>query len=155
MDQWSLCARLLRNRFPRGILNNHRNKVLGFLALLLVITYLDRVCISVAGPRMQEALHIGPVGWGRVVGVFTISYALFEIPSGVLGDKIGPRRVLTRIVLWWSAFTTITGRPPDSIRCLPQDSSSGWGKPALTRIPPLSYLDGSHFTSVGARLESR
>ena len=83
--------------------------MLGLLSLLLVITYLDRVCISVAGPRMQEALHLGPVAWGWVTGVFTLSYAAFEIPSGALGDRIGARRVLTRIVLWWSAFTSLTG----------------------------------------------
>src|SRR5499427_6964080 len=87
----------------------YRNRVLGLVSLLLVITYLDRVCISVAGPRMQEALHIGPVAWGWITGVFTISYAAFEIPTGVLGDRIGPRRVLTRIVLWWSGFTSLTG----------------------------------------------
>ena len=75
----------------------------------MVITYLDRVCISVAGPRMQEALHIGPVGWGWVTAIFTLSYAVFEIPGGALGDRIGPRRVLTRIVLWWSVFTSLTG----------------------------------------------
>jgi ACS family glucarate transporter-like MFS transporter len=79
------------------------------LSLLLVITYLDRVCISVAGPRMQEALHLGPIAWGWVTGIFTFSYAAFEIPSGALGDRIGPRRVLTRIVLWWSGFTSLTG----------------------------------------------
>jgi len=83
--------------------------VLGLLTLLSVITYLDRVCISVAGPRMQEALKISPAAWGWVTGIFVISYALFEIPTGVLGDRIGPRRVLTRIVLWWSGFTTLTG----------------------------------------------
>ena len=86
-----------------------RDRVLGMLVLLFVITYLDRVCISVAGPRMQEELHIGPVGWGWVTGMFTLSYCLFEIPTGALGDRIGPRRVLTRIVLWWSVFTTLTG----------------------------------------------
>jgi len=58
---------------------------------------------------MQAALHIGPVGWGWVNGAFALAFALFEIPSGVLGDRIGPRRVLTRIVLWWSAFTALTG----------------------------------------------
>ena len=58
---------------------------------------------------MQEDLHITPIGWGWVTGVFTISYCLFEIPTGILGDRIGPRRVLTRIVLWWSAFTALTG----------------------------------------------
>lgn len=83
--------------------------MLGLLAALSVITYLDRVCISVAGPRMQEALHIGSVGWGWITGIFTLSYAAFEIPSGIMGDRFGPRRVLTRIVLWWSAFTSLTG----------------------------------------------
>jgi MFS family permease len=87
----------------------YRNRVLALLCLLIVITYLDRVCISVAGPRIQESLHIGPAAWGWVVGVFTFAYAIFEIPSGSLGDRGGPRRVLTRIVLWWSAFTSITG----------------------------------------------
>src|ERR1700733_560687 len=86
-----------------------RTRVLGLLSLLMVVTYLDRVCISVAGPRMQEALYIGPVGWGWVAGIFTLSYAVFEIPSGALGDRMGLRRVLTRVVLWWSAFTSLTG----------------------------------------------
>ncbi|MEO5924674.1 MAG: MFS transporter [Bryobacteraceae bacterium] len=86
-----------------------RHRVLVFLTFLSVITYLDRVCISVAGPRMQEALSLTPEQWGWVTGVFTLAYALFEIPSGSLGDRIGPRRVLTRIVLWWSAFTSLTG----------------------------------------------
>ena len=75
----------------------------------MVITYLDRVCISVAGPRIQEALNISPLAWGWVTGIFTLSYAAFEIPSGALGDRVGPRRVLTRIVLWWSTFTSLTG----------------------------------------------
>jgi ACS family glucarate transporter-like MFS transporter len=43
----------------------------------MVITYLDRVCISVAGPRIQEDLHLGPVAWGWVTGVFTLSYGIF------------------------------------------------------------------------------
>ena len=87
----------------------YRNRVLGLVSLLIVITYLDRVCISVAGPRIQASLHLGPAAWGWVSGIFTFAYAAFEIPSGVLGDRIGPRRVLTRIVLWWSAFTSMTG----------------------------------------------
>ena len=86
-----------------------RHRVSGFLILLFTITYIDRVCISVAGPRMQTDLGIDPVGWGWVMSMFTLSYCLFEIPSGALGDRIGPRRVLTRIVIWWSAFTALTG----------------------------------------------
>lgn len=79
------------------------------LCLLAIITYLDRVCISVAGPRMQDALRITPEQWGWVGTVFLTGYALFEIPSGHLGDRIGARKVLTRIVLWWSVFTAMTG----------------------------------------------
>lgn len=58
---------------------------------------------------MQEALHLGPEQWGWVGTVFLSGYALFEIPAGHLGDRIGARRVLTRIVLWWSLFTVLTG----------------------------------------------
>ena len=87
----------------------YRHRVLGLLILLFAIVYLDRVCISVAGPRIQDDLHIDPVGWGWVTAMFTLSYCLFEIPTGALGDRIGPRRVLTRVVLWWSAFTSLTG----------------------------------------------
>lgn len=79
------------------------------LCFLAIILYLDRVCISVAGPRMQDALHIGPVAWGWVGTLFTLGYGLFEIPSGHWGDTLGARRVLTRIVIWWSAFTVLTG----------------------------------------------
>jgi MFS transporter, ACS family, glucarate transporter len=89
--------------------SSDRRGVVGLLVLLFAITYLDRVCISVAGPRIQEDLGIGPVGWGWVTGVFTLAYCLFEIPTGTMGDRLGPRRVLTRIVVWWSAFTALTG----------------------------------------------
>ncbi|MBN8731812.1 MAG: MFS transporter [Acidobacteria bacterium] len=87
----------------------YRHRVLGFLFFLSVITYIDRVCISVAGKTMQEDLGISPERWGWILGAFAISYAAFEIPSGSMGDRIGPRKVLTRIVVWWSAFTSLTG----------------------------------------------
>ena len=90
-------------------IGKHQNRVLGLLALLSIITYLDRVCIAVAGPRMQDDLHISPEAWGWVTGIFAISYGAFAIPIGALGDRFGPRRVLTGIVLWWSAFTSLTG----------------------------------------------
>jgi len=72
-----------------------RYAVASLLILLFAVTYLDRVCISVVGPRMQQALRISPAGWGWVTGIFTLSYCLFEIPTGAMGDRIGPRRVLT------------------------------------------------------------
>jgi ACS family glucarate transporter-like MFS transporter len=85
-----------------------RARVLGFAFLLAVVTYLDRVCISAAAPYIMQDLHLSVLQMSVVFSAFTLSYSLFEIPSGWLGDVKGPRRVLTRIVLWWSAFTMLT-----------------------------------------------
>ncbi len=82
---------------------------MALLSLLGVILYVDRICISVALPRIQDDLHLAPEHLGWVSLAFSISYAVFEIPSGSMGDRAGPRRVLTRIVLWWSVFTALTG----------------------------------------------
>lgn len=87
----------------------YRHRVLALLAALSVITYVDRVCISVAGPRIQTEFGLGPEQWGLVTGAFAIAYALFEVPGGYLADRFGARAMLTRIVLWWSFFTTLTG----------------------------------------------
>jgi MFS transporter, ACS family, glucarate transporter len=86
-----------------------RGRVLAFAFLLAVVTYLDRICISAAAPFIMEDLHLSLLQMGIVFSAFTLAYSLFEIPSGWLGDVRGPRRVLTRIVLWWSAFTMLTG----------------------------------------------
>jgi MFS family permease len=86
-----------------------RTKVLAFAFLLAVVTYLDRICISAAAPFIMDDLHLSVVQMSLVFSAFTLAYSLFEIPSGWLGDVRGPRRVLTRIVLWWSAFTMLTG----------------------------------------------
>lgn len=83
------------------------------LALLGAITYLDRVCLSVAGPRIQDEFGLGPREWGWVLGAFSLAYALFEIPSGAFGDRWGPRTALVRIVGSWSLFTAATGLVPN------------------------------------------
>jgi len=87
----------------------YRNRVLFLLFMLSIITYLDRVAIGLASGRIQADLHISPERWGLVLGVFALSYAAFEIPTGSMGDRLGPRRILTRIVVWWSVFTALTG----------------------------------------------
>ena len=74
-----------------------------------IITFLDRIAIATAGPRIQQDLHIPPDLWGWILGAFVLSYGLFEIPTGALGDRLGQRRTLTRIVVWWSVFTSLTG----------------------------------------------
>src|SRR5690242_11244315 len=93
---------------PR-LMSTVRYRVLWMAFLLAIITFLDRVCISFAAPHMMEDLGLTMVQMSLVFSAFTLAYSLFEVPSGWLGDVTGPRRVLTRIVLWWSAFTMLTG----------------------------------------------
>jgi MFS transporter, ACS family, glucarate transporter len=86
-----------------------RYVTVAFAMLLAIIQYLDRVCISQAAPLMREDMGLSLVQMSWALSAFTWAYALFEIPGGWLGDRIGPRRVLMRIVLWWSFFTAATG----------------------------------------------
>ena len=83
--------------------------VIAFAVTLAVIQYIDRVAISQAAPFISTDLKLTPSQMGWVFSAFTLAYALFEIPGGYLGDRIGPRRVLLRIVVWWSFFTAATG----------------------------------------------
>src|SRR5207247_6278370 len=89
--------------------SNVRRGVLYFSFALAVITYLDRVCISAAAPLMMQDLGLSVVQMSVVFSSFTLAYSLFEVPTGWMGDVVGPRKVLTRIVLWWSGFTMLTG----------------------------------------------
>ena len=85
-----------------------RTRVLGFAFALTAITYLDRICISAAAPFIMRDLSLTPLEMSVVFSAFTLAYSVFEVPSGWLGDVRGPHRVLTRIVVWWSAFTMLT-----------------------------------------------
>ena len=86
-----------------------RHWVLVFAVTLAILSYVSRVCISQAAPLIMRDLDLTQVQMGQVFGAFGLAYAFFEIPSGWLGDWIGPRKVLIRIVLWWSIFTALTG----------------------------------------------
>lgn len=88
---------------------NVRYGVLGMLCLLTFILYLDRICIGQAARAIQSDLGLSSKQMGFVFSAFTIAYGLFEVPTGRWSDRFGSRGVLTRIVLWWSAFTALTG----------------------------------------------
>ena len=87
-----------------------RFRVLAFAVALAAITYLDRVCIAHAEvtAAIKRELNLSDVQMGFVFSAFTLAYALFEMPTGAWGDRIGTRRVLSRIVIWWSCFTIAT-----------------------------------------------
>jgi predicted MFS family arabinose efflux permease len=86
-----------------------RYGVVAFALSLAVLSYIQRVAISQAAGPIAEDLSLDKAELGAVLGAFGLAYAIFEIPMGLLGDKLGARRVLTQIVLFWSFFTAMTG----------------------------------------------
>ena len=86
-----------------------KNIILLLLVILGMVTFLDRINISVAGSSIMHDLALSPSEWGWVQSAFILSYGLMQIPMGALGDRYGHRRILALIVLWWSLFTAFTG----------------------------------------------
>jgi sugar phosphate permease len=85
-----------------------RHVILALTVAAYVITYMDRVVISTAVPPIQKEFGFSIVTMGWILGAFQWAYALFQIPGGWFGDRVGPRRALTLIVMWWSVFTSAT-----------------------------------------------
>jgi ACS family glucarate transporter-like MFS transporter len=86
-----------------------RYGVVFFALILAMIMYIQRVAISQAIVPISADLHLDKQQTGMVLGAFGLSYALFEIPMGLLGDKLGVRRVLSQLVLLWSLCLATTG----------------------------------------------
>lgn len=87
----------------------YRYRILIFLFSLMFITYLDRISIGLLGNRIMGEFHLNHEQFGWVLSAFSLAYAIFEIPSGIMGDRKGQKVVLIRIVIWWSLFTALTG----------------------------------------------
>ncbi len=88
---------------------NARRVTLVFAVTVAFITYLDRVCISVAAPFMIEDLGLSSAQMGYVFSAFALAYGLFQIPTGWIGDRFGQKRLMAPIVAAWSLLTILTG----------------------------------------------
>jgi ACS family glucarate transporter-like MFS transporter len=93
---------------PAAAPSRTRWAILALLFAISVITYVDRVNISVTARQMMPALGLTEVQMGEVFSAFVLGYALGQVPGGWLGDRWGPRLVLTVALVWWSAFTALT-----------------------------------------------
>jgi MFS transporter, ACS family, glucarate transporter len=85
-----------------------RHTVLVLVTAMAAITYLDRACIATLAPDIMRDLRLSKEEMGRVYSAFALAYAMFEVPTAWWADRIGPRRILSRIVVWWSLFTMAT-----------------------------------------------
>ena len=101
-----------------GQATRQRQLLVFLLFLHTVNTYMDRVCISASAEAMQADIGLDRQMMGYVFGIFAVGYALFQIPSGWLSDRVGPRRALTIVVVIWSIFTALTGAVHTAIMLL-------------------------------------
>jgi MFS family permease len=86
-----------------------RRKVVGMAFLLSTVLYMDRAALGILAPAIRRDLGLGPLAMGWIFSAFVWGYALCHIPAGILADRLGARRLLSTIVILWSAFTACTG----------------------------------------------
>src|ERR1700722_18776122 len=96
-------------RPTRPSLFSASNTVLFLLCLMYLLTYIDRVNVSTASNIFEKELHLDKTQVGFVFSAFAYPYLLFQIVGGYLGDRFGPRRVLTACSLIWAGATILTG----------------------------------------------
>lgn len=89
--------------------NKGRYWVAAGMFLLALLLYIDRVCISVAKDPIAGDLNLSDKAMGWILSSFALGYALMQVPSGMMADRHGPRKVLTAIVAFWSGLTALTG----------------------------------------------
>jgi ACS family D-galactonate transporter-like MFS transporter len=86
-----------------------RYQMLALVFINVVINYLDRTNLSVAGPALSKELALTPVQMGYIFSAFGWSYALLQIPGGLVSDRFGPRILYALCLITWSITTMAQG----------------------------------------------
>jgi len=117
--------------------------ILLLISLMYLITYLDRVNISTAAPVISKEFGFDKITMGAIFSAFVWAYALFQVPGGWLGDRLGPRRILTAIVTYWSVMTAATAMAGSALSFMVVRFLFGIGEagafPVATRAMQLWY----------------
>jgi sugar phosphate permease len=117
--------------------------ILLLISLMYLITYLDRVNISTAAPVISKEFGFDKITMGAIFSAFVWAYALFQVPGGWLGDRLGPRRILTAIVTYWSVMTAATAMAGSAVSFIVVRFLFGIGEagafPVATRAMQLWY----------------
>jgi MFS family permease len=82
--------------------------MLTLISLMYLITYLDRVSLSNSAPLVVAEFGFSQAKLGIVFSAFVWAYALFQVPGGWLGDRFGPRKTLTMIMLYRALIAFVT-----------------------------------------------
>jgi ACS family glucarate transporter-like MFS transporter len=97
-----------------GKASSVRLRILAILVVMSFIAYFLRTNLSFSAPEMKADLGLTEIQWGYLLAAFAAGYAIFQFPGGILGDRFGPRRVLTAIAIMWGVLTAVTGLVPGS-----------------------------------------
>ena len=110
------------------VLAKIRRRLIPFMFLLYIVSYLDRVNVGFAALQMNQDLGLSASVFGLGSGIFFIGYFLFEVPSNLIMERIGARLWIARIMISWglvsAAHDVHEGRRPASTRC-----AFSWGSP--------------------------
>jgi MFS transporter, ACS family, glucarate transporter len=107
-----MASQTVTNQAPAARATHVRWAVIGMLAVISGTTYMDRLNLGIAGKYIQDEFAFSNQTMGWILSAFVLGYALFQVPGGCAGDKIGPRRMLTFAIVWWSVFTALTALAP-------------------------------------------
>ena len=102
-----------------------RWRIVGLVFVIYVLMFIDRVNISIAAKYIMPEYGLTDVEFGWIFSAFVLGYALVQIPGGWLGDRFGPRRVLTWAIVWWSVFTAVTALA-GGVKLLNKEDRGAW-----------------------------
>src|ERR1700676_2840321 len=85
---------------PTGV----RWKIFLLMLFLISINYIDRASLSVAMPLIAKEFSLSPAMQGLILSSFFWTYALMQVPGGMLADRFKPRIVITAATVFWGAF---------------------------------------------------
>lgn len=89
-------------------MSNFRWKVAWLIFIVSIVSYMDRVNLSVATPVIMKEYGFDKIDMGLIQSFFFAGYALMQVPGGMMAEKFGHRITGSLAVIWWSVFTALT-----------------------------------------------
>src|SRR5437870_7321987 len=91
-----------------ALLSKLTRRLIPFMFLLYIVSYLDRINVGFAALQLNQALHFDPEVFGLGAGIFFIGYFIFEVPSNLIMERVGARVWMARILITWGIISSLT-----------------------------------------------